>query len=93
VLKKFEEEYQEMQYHKSYFTEINRHVAPNFTFDDKGNIVDMKIPLQTNADEKNILLSYLWKIQTNRHFILQSYVPVEEKIIELRAKIEKYLKQ
>jgi len=93
VLKKFEEEYQEMQYHKSYFAEINKLVAPNFIFNDKGNLIDMSLPLQINADEKNILLSYLWKIQENRNFILQYYSQMEEKIMKLSAKIEKYLKQ
>ena len=52
VLKKLEEEYQEMQYYKNYFPEINKYVAPNFIYGDKGEMVSIKIPLQINANEK-----------------------------------------
>ena len=93
VLKKFEEEYQEMQYYKNYFKEINSKIAPNFIFDNNSNLVSIRLPLEISAAEKNILLSYLWKIQTNRNFVLREYDKTEEKIIKLRAKIERYLDQ
>ena len=93
VLKKLEEEYQEMQYYKNYFPEINQRVAPSFIFDKKGKIASIKLPLQISTAEKNILLSYLEKIEFNRNFILKSYAQLEKKIIKLSTKIEKYLKQ
>lgn len=93
VLKKFEEEYQEMQYHKNYFKEINNKIAPNFIFDDNNNLVSIQLPLKISEGEKNILLSYLWKIQANRNFVLREYDKTEEKIIKLRTKIERYLKK
>ena len=91
ILKKFEEEYNEMQYQESYFEEINKKIAPNFEFDQKGDIVGIKLPLTINEAEKNILLSYLWKIQGNRNFILRFYSKTEEKLIQLRKKIKKNL--
>ncbi len=91
MLQKFEEEYNEMQFQENYFEEINKNIAPNFEFDRKGNIVGIKLPLIINEAEKNILLSYLWKIQMNRYFILQVYSQTEEKLIQLRKKIEKNL--
>ncbi|KAA3624205.1 MAG: hypothetical protein DWQ02_23370 [Bacteroidetes bacterium] len=92
ILKKFEEEYNEMQYQDNYFEEINNMVAPNFEYDTFGNITGIKLPLNISEAEKNILMSYLWKIQMNRHFILGYYTQTEEKLIQLREKIEKEIK-
>ena len=89
ILKKFEEEYHEMQYQENYFEEINKRIAPNFKFDKRGNIVGIDLPLKISEAEQHILLSYLWKIQGNRNFIIQFYTQTEEKLIELRKKIEK----
>lgn len=89
ILRKFEEEYYEMQFQENYFKEINAYLAPNFTFDEKGNIVGIDLPLNLPASEKKILLSYLWKIQANRNFILYFYADVENKINQLVARIEK----
>lgn len=93
ILKKFEEEYKEMQYQESYFEEINKKIAPSFKFDKQGNIVGINLPLIINEAEKNILLSYLWKIRMNREFILRYYSQVEEKLIQLQKKITENLKQ
>jgi len=88
ILKKFEEEYNEMQYQENYFEYINSKVAPNLEFNDKGNIIGIKLPLNISNSEKNILLSYLWKIQMNRQFIISFYSQTEEKLIQLQKKIE-----
>lgn len=92
ILKKFEEEYHEMQYQENYFKEINKKVAPNFKFDEKGNLVDMDLPLQISKADKNILKSYLWKIEVNRRFVVRFYDQSEEKVTQLKEKIETYLK-
>lgn len=91
VVEKFEEEYAEMQFHKSYYHTINNVVAPHFIFDDSGQI-RIKQPLQLNQTEKNILLSHLWKIGMNRNFILRYYGEVEKRISEIIGAIEKELK-
>ena len=93
ILKKFEEEYDEMQYHKNYFAAINNKIAPHFEFDEKGNIAGMQLPLSIPEAEKNILLSYLWKIQMNRRFILSFYAQTEEKLIQLRERIERNIER
>ena len=93
TLKKFEEEYDEMQYQDNYFEAINSRIAPNFQFDDKGNLIGMKLPLEINEKDKNILQSYLWKIRVNRDFILRFYTQIEGRIINLREDILKELKQ
>lgn len=92
ILRKLEEEYKEMQYLENYFDEINNKIAPNFKFDEKGAPVDIKLPLKMSKDEKNILLSYLWKMKFNRNFVLEFYDQVEESILKLKEEIEEELK-
>ncbi len=89
TLRKFEEEYNEMQFQESYFKEINGYLAPSFIFDEKGNMTKIDLPLKLSASEKNILLSYLWKIQLNRNFILYFYSDIENKVNEVLVRIEK----
>ena len=87
-----EENYFEMQFQHNYFKEINRYLSPNFEFDKKGDIAKLNMPLQISADEKNIFLTYLWKIEVNRSFILRYYADMERKIQDLTKRIEKEIK-
>jgi len=66
LMRKFEEDYQENQFFDNYFFEINKKIAPYLKFDNSGNIIGLNTPLKLTNDEKNILLSYLWKIQVSR---------------------------
>ena len=88
TLRKLEEEYSEMQFQENYFQEINEELAPNFKIDDNGNITGVDIPLKIQENKKNKLLLYLWKIQTNRIFILQFYSEIEKKINQVRKDIK-----
>ena len=88
-LKTMEENYFEMQFQENYFKDFNRVVAPNFEFNDRGDITKINKPLRVNAREKKILLSYLWKIQINRSFILFYYADMERKIQNISQRIEK----
>lgn len=93
VLKKFEEDYYEMQFHKIYYKEINNLISPYFNFDTPGNIISIEMPMKLNDKDKNILLSYLWKIERNRKFMLQQYSGIERKILGTKSKIEDELKR
>jgi hypothetical protein len=44
-IRKLEEEYNELQFQKNYFEEINRMIAPYFNFDLKGNINGIVLPI------------------------------------------------
>ncbi|MEO1438521.1 MAG: hypothetical protein AAFV80_23480 [Bacteroidota bacterium] len=88
VLKKFEEEYHEMQFQENFFDVLNQHIAPHLEYDQKGNIVQLKVPFRLPEGEKKLLMSYLWKIQMNRSFILQYYGMTEEKVKQLRQRIQ-----
>ncbi|MEL6254072.1 MAG: hypothetical protein AAFR87_18835 [Bacteroidota bacterium] len=91
ILLKFEEEYQEMQFHRSYYEEINKIIAPHLSFNETGEITGLKVPLKLNANERKLLLSYLWKISLNRNFILKYYADLKDKLEKLQIKIDKHL--
>lgn len=90
TLRKMEEEYFEMQFQKNYFKEINQIVAKGFLFDDDKNISGFDFELEMSEDEEKIFLTYLWKIQTNRNFILQYYLQTRNKVGELMNEIKAY---
>jgi len=89
ILRKFEEEYSEMQFHENYYVDFNNAFAPNFKTNKNGIIIGINSPLEINNIEKNKLLLNLSKIQTNRIFILQFYADIEKKIISVRENIYK----
>lgn len=91
TLLKLEEGYSELQFQENYFKALNTLVAPKFQYDAKGNIAGMTLPHNFSKADVNILLSYLWKIQINRRFILVSYKDVKNKIGELKEAIEEEL--
>jgi hypothetical protein len=93
TLRKLEEEYSEMQFHKSYFQKINNELAPNIILNQDGVISGIKSPIEIEESERKKLTLYLWKIQANRDFILQFYSSIEKKIIDVRAEIERELKR
>lgn len=93
LLKKFEEEYYEMQYQENYFEGINRVIGPLLAFDSEGSLRGVRQPLKLDSAQKNILMSYLWKIKVNRAFLLRYYESTEEKLEKLRESIEGELGQ
>ncbi len=88
VLRKLEEEYYELQFQENYFKEINSSIAPNFEFDTGKRITGIITPLELEPDREKVLLSYLWKMEKNRSFILQYYTEVQTKIEQLSAEIK-----
>ena len=92
-LRKLEEEYTEMQFQENYFKEINEELAPNFKIDSNGNITGINLPIKIQENKRNKLLLYLWKIQSNRIFILQYYSEIEKKINEVRENINNEIKR
>lgn len=91
TLRKLEEDYEEMQFQKSYFQQINALLAPNFIYDEKGNLMRVQSPINLSQSNKNLLLSYLLKIELNRNIILGFYARVEENVAKLEEKIEREL--
>ena len=88
VLKKFEEEYHEMQFQENFFNALNQHIAPHLQYDQMGNIAGIELPFNLPEGEKKLAFSHLWKIQMNRYFILQYYVQTQGKIQQLKDRIQ-----
>jgi len=91
-LRKLEETYGEMQFQNNYYKELNRIISPYFIFEKSGILKNIELPIDINRADKNTFLTYLWKIETNRNFILKYYSEIEKKAQELIINIEKELK-
>lgn len=91
-LQKLEEQYFELQFQHNYFAPINDYLAPYFIFSKTGGLAGLNTPIRLSEAEKNKLLSYLWKIEVNRRFILSSYSGVQNKIENLRERIKTELR-
>ncbi len=92
LLQKFEEEYHEAQFQKNYFHKINDILAPYLLFDENSSLSGIRSPLQLSERERNLILSYLFKIEANRRLILFYYPDVKENIQKVREAIAEYLK-
>ncbi|MEO8233622.1 MAG: DUF6090 family protein [Ignavibacteriota bacterium] len=92
-LRKLEEDYQEMQFQKEYFKDINNIVSPYLVFNQARELKSIRLPLKLSESEKQLFISYLWKIKKNRLFILELYSGTEQKIKQLQEKIDKEISQ
>jgi hypothetical protein len=88
TLKVLEEEYPEMQFQDNYFHEFNRIISPYLEFDDRGNILRLRTPLSLSETDKQLMMTYLWKIQVNRRFIMMFYYNIEMKIQEVMKDLD-----
>jgi len=91
ILRKLEEEYEELQFQRNYFRQINNIIAPRLHFDRQGEIIGMDLPMKLSKKEKNLFLSYLWRIKTGRKFVLIFYRNVIGQIKSLQEMIRKEL--
>ncbi|MCH2032305.1 MAG: hypothetical protein MK202_02200 [Tenacibaculum sp.] len=90
--KKFTEEYDENKYMRNYFEKINNSISPNFNYDTTGNIVGIKQPLNLNEKEKNLIKSYLWRLQINRLDRESAIKGNKNKIGDIRQFIKRNIK-
>lgn len=88
ALRKLEEEYEEVQFFKTYNHDFNTILAPHFQFLPNGQTT-ISYPLKLTPREKNILLLHLWRIRVNRLFVLSYYEEIQAKIERVAADIEK----
>jgi len=88
TIRKLEESYYEMQFQQNYFKEINQTLSKCFILDADNKIIGIDSNKKIAEDEKRILLTYLWKIKTNRNFMMAEYEKTKIKIIDLMKKIK-----
>lgn len=92
VIKKIEEEYSELQFHTSYYQEFNNILAPHFNFNEYEILININQPLKLSIHDRNLLLVDLYKIYSNRLFILAIYSETTKKIEKLKKDIDTILK-
>lgn len=92
TLRKLEEDYAELQFHESYFQEFNEVIAPNIRFDSNAAQTGINYPIKISERDRNMLIVTLWKIKTNRVFILQFYSEVKKSIQKLQQQIQQELR-
>lgn len=87
ILTKFEEDYVEAQFQESYFEALSMEIAPFMQFNTEGDLMGIKPNTRIDSEKRNLLLSYLWKIKTNREFIISYYDMVKLNVLELQELI------
>ena len=91
-IRKLEENYQETQFYSQYFKDINNIISPYLIFDKNGTLESIKVPLNLTNKDRNLMLSYLWKIKKGRLFVLSYYSDIKQKINQLQININKEIK-
>lgn len=85
-----EEHYYETQFQENYFMAFNTIVSPYLFFDDSGAITGLEKPLDLSNKDQKELLSYIWKIEKNRRFVMLMY---QETINRVNAVLERIDRQ
>ncbi|OJJ15391.1 hypothetical protein BKI52_38910 [marine bacterium AO1-C] len=93
IIEKLEYEVPEMKSYKNYFSRINTILHPFMEFDQAGNLVRFNNLDKVGADEKKEILSYLWRIRSNRKFKLRKYDQIIAVMKKLEQRIAKELKK
>ncbi len=91
VIRKLEEEYEEMQFYKNYFKEFTAMISPYLIFDQ--GIKGLRFPVNLNDKDKYKLIMYLTTIQSNRNFVLREYSNAQININKLLSKINTEIKE
>ncbi len=93
IMEKLEENYAQNQFNTNYYHAINNLLAKYMVFDDKGTLIDFKQPMKFTQEEKNLLLSYLWRIEKDRNFTILNYRQMETQILELIDTIDRTIEK
>ena len=94
VLEALEYEVVEMNSFVNYFSETNTILNPYMSFDqDSGNLISINGPIRLETNQKNKILSFLWRIRKNRQFKLAKYKSITQVIERVKGNIEKELAQ
>lgn len=91
IVEKLEENYSENQFNENYFHDINNMLAEYMVYNDAGVLIEITSPDSMTIKDRNIMLSYLWRIEYNRDFTVQSYGLIEQKLEALIQHIDQEL--
>ncbi len=88
VIEKLEEDYDEMQFNRNYYLAINKLLAEYMEFDKKGELISISHPKNLSTNQKKELLSYLWRMENNRKYVLNYYDLMKGKLNHLIKSID-----
>jgi len=92
-IEKLEHNVNEMQSFQNYFSSINELLHPYMEFDESGNLEEISQPIYLKENEKKEILSYLWRLETNRKFKLSYYEVIIEAMEIVKTNIETELER
>jgi hypothetical protein len=93
AIEKLEEQYVEGQFYAAYFQEMTEILAPYMVYNQSGNLLAFRQPVQLSVSDENKMLTYLSKIEYNRNFTLNSYDEVRSQAVHLIKQIDEELKR
>lgn len=88
IIEKLEEDYDEKQFNRNYYLEINNLLVEYMEFDKNGDLARINYPRNLSEVEKKKLLSYLWRMKGNREYCLKYYDLMKEKLNHLIKSID-----
>jgi len=92
ILEALEYKVPEMQSFSNYYSEINSLLYPYMEFNEAtGDLIAIHNPVQLSENEKQKILSYLWRIRKNRTYKLGRYETIIQEIEKVKSNIEKEL--
>jgi hypothetical protein len=86
ILENIENRNEEMQDFKTYFSPMNKILTPYMVFDDAGELKTFE-KANLSANQKNELLSYLWRMEKTKNFKIRRYSEIITEITELNKSI------
>jgi len=92
IIEQLENHNEEMQDFKNYFALTNKLISKYLVFGENGKLQQLK-PSTLSADDKNELLSYLWRMELTKKFKIQRYGEVMSQINQLNTAIDKEIKK
>lgn len=90
ILEQIENENDEMEDFKTYFQPVNSILSPYMVFEESGKLKTLQEAV-LSKNQKNELLSYLWRMELTKKFKIMRYTQVIEEIRKLNASIEQEL--
>lgn len=79
---------QEMQSFENYFSAMNALLHPYMEFDESGNLRKINSPIGLSKAERKEILSYIWRLESNRKFKLGRYKLIINEMKKVKKSIE-----
>ncbi len=83
----------EMRSFENYFAAINSLLHPYMEFDNKGHLIKIETPKSLSEIERKEILSYLWRLESNRTYKLEKYKSIMEVMKTVKHHIEREIDQ